>query len=285
MTTQFAVDGHMHFWRTSENPWYPQLTPFAEQVGRPELTQDFMPAEYQRAADGLEVAKFVHVSATTEQRAYLAETAWVDALADEHALDLVIVGSVEPALPPDRLVEDLETQAMSSRFRGIRVLSGLEPGSVAARTLLGWLERNGFVFDLVTQPAGMAGWLDALEQFPGLNVVLEHTGWPSAVDDEGRRSWRAAIEQCAARTSAPCKITGLGMATADLSVEVLRPWIEEAVDVFGWDRVIYGSNMPIETMAGSYAQWIETLGAVLSGASTEEREKFYGANAAAAYRL
>lgn len=284
-STQTAVDAHMHLWRTSENDWYPQLVPFAEQVGVPTLAADFMPAQYRAAATGLDVRKFVHVSATSQPRAYLAETAWVDEVADREGLDLVIIGSAEPTLAAAELLEDLETQAMSPRFRGVRVLGGLDADSPAARTLLGWLERNDHVFDLVTQPEAMTGWLDALAAHPDLRVVLEHTGWPSAVDPDGHESWRKAIAECAGRSNASCKISGLGMATADLSAGTLRPWIEDAVAAFGWDRVLFGSNMPIETMAGSYAEWIDTLADVLSGASDAERAKFYAGNAEAAYRL
>src|SRR5699024_8387126 len=103
-----------------------------------------------------QVEKFVHVSATTALRAYLDETRWVDALADREGLDLVIVGSVDPALDPAAIVADLEQQARSPRFRGIRVLSGLEPDSAAAATILEWLDRGGYVFDLVTGPEAMS---------------------------------------------------------------------------------------------------------------------------------
>ncbi|QDQ97507.1 amidohydrolase family protein [Tomitella fengzijianii] len=280
-----VIDAHMHQWSVTDNDWYTALQPFSEQVGTPSLYSDFLPADYRAAAGDLDVEKFVHVSATTAPRAYLDETRWVDALADREGLDLVIVGSVDPGLDADAIVADLEEQARSPRFRGIRVLTGLEPESPAAATVLDWLDRGGHVFDLVTQPESMQRWLDVLAGHPQLTVSLEHTGWPSATDAAGFDAWHAAIRACAARPGITCKVTGLGMATADLSIDLLRPWVETAIAEFGWDRVMFGSNMPIETMAGTYRQWIGALHALLAEASATERRHFYTDTAATTYRI
>lgn len=174
---------------------------------------------------------------------------------------------------------------MGHYFRGIRVLSGLDPESPAASTVLSWLERRGYVFDLVTQPAAMQRWLDVLTDYPQLPVALEHTGWPSTTDHAGFDAWRTAIQACARRPGIVCKITGLGMATADLSVDTLRPWLDTAIAEFGWDRVMFGSNMPIETMAGTYRQWIDTVRTVLAEASVSEQRRFYTDTAARTYQI
>ncbi len=280
-----VVDAHVHQWSITENEWYTALRPFAEQVGTPSLYADFLPADYRAAAGDLRVEQFVHVSATTAPRAYLDETRWVEALAEREDLDLVIVGSVDPGLDPAAIVADLEHQARSPRFRGIRVLTGLEPESDAAAAILSWLDRGGYVFDLVTQPEAMERWLDVLAGHPELSVALEHTGWPGATDADGFAEWRTAIRACARRPGIACKVTGLGMATADLSVRTLRPWIETAIDEFGWDRVMFGSNMPIETMAGTYGQWIDTVRTLLADASETEQHRFYTDTAERTYRI
>ncbi|NKY54298.1 amidohydrolase family protein [Nocardia vermiculata] len=280
-----VVDAHMHLWQVSENDWYTALRPFAEQAGVHDLYADFLPADYRAAAGGLPVEKFVHVSATTAARAYLDEARWVDELADRDGLELVMIGSVDPGLDRDALLADLEQQASRARFRGIRVLSGLEPESGAAATVLSWLQRHGYVFDLVTGPEDMHRWLDVLAEHPQLPVVLEHTGWPSTTDNDGFRAWQEAIRHCAERPGSTCKVTGLGMTTTDLSVDVLRPWVETAIAEFGWDRVMFGSNMPIETVAGSYRQWIDTLAVLLGEASAAEQQSFYTDTAVRTYRI
>lgn len=209
----------------------------------------------------------------------------MDALADEHGLSLVIVGSIDPEAPEAAMLADLDDQARSARFRGVRVFPGIALDHAAVPALLGWLERRGHVFDLVTGPSRMAEWAAVLERFPGLTVALEHTGSPESTGTEGFTAWRGALTAFAARTGAVCKVSGLGMATLDLSEKTLRPWVETAVDAFGWDRVLFGSNMPIETMAGPFSQWISTVDAVIGAAAADEQKRFYAVNAARTYRI
>lgn len=156
----------MHLWKVTENDWYPQLHPFAEQVASATLCSDFMPADYTVAATDLDVQGLVHVSATSEPQPYLEETQWVDQLANEHGLDLVTIGGVDPELSEREMLADLETQAANPRYRGVRIFPGTDPDLPAATVLLAWLEENDQVFDLVTQPKTMPAWAKKLARHP-----------------------------------------------------------------------------------------------------------------------
>ncbi|WP_110208733.1 amidohydrolase family protein [Nocardioides daejeonensis] len=277
-----TIDAHMHLINVTEHDWYPGLKVWGEALGVPGLYADFLLDDY-RAGDGRDVETFVHVSATTKPRAYLDETAWLDRLADEHALDLLIVATVDPTLDRAELLADLEAQAASPRLRGLRVLDGLEPGSPAADTVLRWLQERGLVFDLVTHPEQMAAWLHELNRHPELRVVLEHTGWPTGTDPEARTTWEQAMRAFATSTPYLCKLSGLGMTTMDLAEPALRPWLEFAIDQLGWERVAFGSNLPIETMAGTHRQLLAALESVVAGADAEAQAGFWAENAARAY--
>ena len=283
--SQYVVDAHVHLWNTSDHDWYPALHQMSEQLGKPELYDNFLVDDYRRAACDLPVRKLVHVSATTKPRAYLNETAWIDALADAHGLDLVIIGAVDPSLSEKEIVADLEQQARSPRFRGVRVLHDFEPDSAAAGVVLDWLQDRDLIFDLVTQPVQMWSWLETLRHYPELTVALEHTGWPAGTHTDARASWQHAITAFAEESWALCKVSGLGMTTMDLSEAALRPWVERAIETVGWDRVAFGSNIPIEHMAGRYGQLQRSLEAILSEASEGERARFYAGNAERVYRL
>ena len=280
-----VVDAHMHLWSVTENAWYPALSRLADQLDRQDLFQDFGVPDYAEAAGEFTVGGFVHVSATTAGRAYLGEQRWVETLAERAGLNLVTIGTVDPTLSSAEIVADLEEQAQSPRFRGVRVLYDFEPEGSAADTVLRWLDEGEYVFDLVTQPRGMAGWLAALKHYPDLTVVLEHCGWPHATEAADFAQWYEAIRACAEQTNALCKISGLGMVTGDLSEQALRPWVEGAIDVFGWERVSFGSNMPIEALGGSFRQLIESFGQIIGEASDADQKVFYAGNARHFYRL
>lgn len=278
------VDAHIHLWQVSQTDWYPGLEDFAENVGA-DLYRDFHIDDYRTAAGDFDVDKFVHVSAVTKPGSYIDETEWIDAHATDNDLDLVIIGTVNPTLDAAKIMTDLERQAASSRFRGIRVLSGLEPGSDAAKTILSWLQAHNLIFEVSSQPDRAAEWLKTLRRYPELDVVIEHTGWPAGTDPSSRSAWESAITSYATETDALCKISGLGMTTRDLSDAALRPWIEKAIDVFGWDRVAFGSNIPIEHMAGTYSQLQESLGAIIGAAAEHEQERFWATNAEGFYKI
>ncbi|WP_436702229.1 amidohydrolase family protein [Nocardioides sp. BYT-33-1] len=280
-----VVDSHMHLIDVTAHDWYPGLSVWAESLQKPELYRDFSLEGYRAAAGDLVVDAFVHVSATTKPGAHLSEATWLDEVAEAHDLDFAVIGTVDPAGSVAEIRAELEAQAASPRFRGVRVLYGFDPDSPAAETVLGWLDERDLVFDLVINPEAMAPWLRRLERFPDLSLVLEHTGWPSSVDAAGRAAWQEAVRRFATATSAPCKLSGLGMATLDVSEASLRPWLEFAIDQLGWERVMFGSNMPIETMGGSFAQLVASLRAVVGEASPADQARFWGENAAAAYRL
>ncbi|PYE19478.1 putative TIM-barrel fold metal-dependent hydrolase [Williamsia limnetica] len=279
-----VVDAHVHLWEVSRRDWYPGLEDFATSVGT-DLYRDFLIDDYRSAAGDFDVKKFVHVSAVTKPGSYLDETEWIDAYAGERDLDLVIIGSVDPTLAAGKLMTDLERQAASTRFRGVRVLYGLQPGSEAAKTVLSWLQAHNFIFEVSSQSDTAADWIEILRRYPELDVVVEHTGWPVGTDPFSRSTWEAAVSAYATETNALCKISGLGMTTRDLSAAVLRPWIEKAIDVFGWDRVAFGSNIPIEHMAGDYAQLQESLETIIGGAAEHEQVRFYSANAERVYKF
>ncbi|PBC43112.1 hypothetical protein CJ178_17335 [Rhodococcus sp. ACPA4] len=283
--TYDVVDAHVHLWSVTDNAWYPALQRMAGQLELPELYSDFLPANYLDAAGEFKVDAFVHVSATTAARTYLDEQSWVEELADRASLNMVTIGTIDPALPESEIIADLEHQARSDRFRGVRVLYDFHPDSTAAHTVLQWLNDRNYVFDLVTQPSGMSAWLKTLERYPDVVVVLEHCGWPSSTTNADRDQWEVAIRACAERTNALCKISGLGMATADISASALRPWVEGTIEVFGWERVAFGSNMPIETIAGSYGQLIESLRSIIGESSDQELQSFYSENARRYYKI
>ncbi|WP_094273160.1 hypothetical protein [Rhodococcus sp. OK302] len=82
------------------------------------------------------------------------------------------IGTIDPALSESEIIADLERQAQSDRFCGVRVLYDFHPDSTAARAVLQWLNDRNHIFDLVTQPPNMSEWLRTVEIYPDLAVVF-----------------------------------------------------------------------------------------------------------------
>ncbi|MFB8001225.1 amidohydrolase family protein [Nocardia sp. NPDC056000] len=285
MPTIPIVDAHLHLWHPTANDWYPQLREFGTAAGAPELANDFLLADYERAA-GVEIAGLVHISATTAPHAYLDEGRWIDAIAATAGQPVAIIGSADPALPETELLAHLDRQAQSPNFRGLRVFGGLHPNTPAAETIAAWLQDRDGVFDLVAHPHDMLDWIDFLAGYPQLRVVLEHLGLPQGTTEDDRAAWHNALSLAAKETQWLCKLSGLGMICPDLSWETLEYWLESSVQLWGWRRLMFGSNMPIDTMAGSFDNLLATVDHLVGTDATEqEAEFFYRANAFDTYRL
>lgn len=277
--TRKIVDAHMHLWHVSAHDWYPGLKQLID------MHRDYLPSHYRTDAGDEPVSALVHICAATKPRAYLEESRWVSQLFDQHRIEGALIGSVDPTLAAVDIVADLEQQASLEHFRGVRVLYDFAPNSTAANTVLSWLSENGKVLDLVAQPSTMDSWIRTLQRFPELKVVLEHAGWPEGTDQASFQAWRRGISRLATETGMDCKISGLGMVTMSQRAADLRPWVRACVESFGWDRVTFGSNFPIDGMAGSYPELMRSLREILAEASPAELERFFAGNAEHIYAL
>ena len=115
------------------------------------------------------------------------------------------------------------------------------------------LRDRNLVFELMTHPDQLRSAAEQLSPFADLTVVVEHTGWPRNDSDEERALWQDGIDALAGlRDNVVCKLSGLAMPLASMRVEILRPWLEYAIEAFGADRCMFASNFPVDSMAGSF---------------------------------
>ncbi|HEY2478609.1 MAG TPA: amidohydrolase family protein [Solirubrobacterales bacterium] len=285
------VDAHVHLWQPSARPWYPAMQDpeaakaFAALGDVTRMARDFLAPQLREETTAVELLGLVHVSATSAPRVHLEELPWVDGVLDEIGLPAATIGALEPDQSRAAMEADLEAQSQSPRFRGIRILTGLDPAGGSATDVCAALDERDLVFDLVVHPASAAGFAALLETWPDLHVVLEHAGWPTAVDADGLAEWRAGIDRLAALPNVDCKVSGLGMATHSLEAEALRPWIEGCLEAFGPGRCMFGGNFPVDGMYGDYATLLDSVLAAVAGLDDAQRRAFFVDNARRAYDL
>jgi L-fuconolactonase len=132
----------------------------------------------------------------------------------------------------------------------------------------------------------LASAVELVRRCPDVRFVLDHCGKPG-IRDKLMEPWRTHITALAALPNVWCKISGL-ITEADhenWTPAQLRPYIDHAIERFGFDRVMFGSDWPVSEQTHRYATWVEVVDRAVEDASEDERRRLFRDNAVAFYRL
>ena len=81
------------------------------------------------------------------------------------------------------------------------------------------------------------------------------------------------------------KISGLGMMDRLWTVESIRPWVLGSIEAFGVDRVVFGSNWPVDRMFSSYPDLINAYAEIIAGFTKDEQTRMFSRNAEKLFRI
>lgn len=273
-----TIDSHQHFWKftSAEYPWM-----------RPEwpIRRDFLPSDLApllRAA-GLDGCVAVQAQQT------VAEARWLLSLADAHPFIRGVVGWVD--LQSDRVEEQLAELARHARFVGVRHVVQDEPDDnfmlrPAFQRGIGKLQQFNLAYDILVFPKQLPAAIRLVANFPEQRFVLDHIAKPPIA--AGTLSpWREQLRELAAAPNVWCKVSGMVTEAEWLGwrADGFRPYLDVVFAAFGMERLMFGTDWPVCTLAGSYAQVHRLMDDYTSALTAEARAKFFGGNAADFYRL
>jgi L-fuconolactonase len=278
MSRGIRIDAHQHFWSIARGD-YGWLTP-AMGV----LYRDFGEQDLKPLLDRHGVAGTVLVQAAPTE----AETHYLLDIAERSDLVLGVVGWSD--LEAADAIERIERLAKRSKLKGLRpMLQDLPNDDWIVTTPIGAaLDRMaslGLVFDALVKPRHLRPLLDRLHQHPKLQVVIDHAAKPS-IGGDGFDTWRNDLAALAALPQVYCKLSGLFTeAPAGAVTKDLRPYADAVLECFGPERVIWGSDWPVLTLAATYDEWVSTTNQLLGSLSDVQWAGVLGDNAMRVYRL
>lgn len=293
------VDAHHHLWdlQACRYPWL-MARGVKRFFGDPTpIQRNYLVNDLLVDAEGLPLQASVHVQVGVAPGDELAETAWLQDQADGggQGFPHAIVASVD--LTSDRLDTQLDQQQAFRNVRGIRQIVGRAPGEDALtgsgkllkdprwREGLAVLAARDLSFDLQVVPAQLKPVAELLARVPGLAVALCHAGSPWERDASGFVRWQQGIRAIAAVPGVCCKLSGLGMFDPQWSAASARPVFEHVLEVFGAERVMLGSNFPVDRLYGSYRRVWEAWAQLAEPLDTAAREALFSGTARRFYRL
>lgn len=288
------VDTHIHFWARPHPKlrwdWLePGAPPHPDLGDTPYLTElkTYGPLEFGRDIEGTGVTKAVHIQAAIGTQDPVDETAWLQGLGEATGWPTAIIG--DASLQDLDVAKVLDRHAAHERFRGVRDF-GRGDYLVDPQFHIGYslLEEHNLVFDLDVEWPNMEKAAILAGKFPGIPVVVDHTGFPKDRTAEYFHQWRRALMGFAPLEHVMIKISGLGMGDQIFgrvwSLETIRPWVEESIEIFGVSRSFFGTNFPVDRMYSNYATLIDAYREIVSQFSASEQhallhenaERFYG---------
>ena len=274
-----CIDAHHHLWRYSPAAYGWINDSMAG------LRQDFLPSDLQLEINDQRVDATIAVQA----RQTLQETRWLLELAKGNAFIAGVVGWA-PIVSPD-FPELLDALAAETKLKGLRhVLQDESDDSYALREEfqrgMNALTGTGLVYDILIYERQLPAAVQLVDRNPNQMFVLDHLAKPKIASRE-ISPWRENLRELARRPNVTCKISG--MATEAIwgswTLGDLEPYLEIALECFGSERLLTGSDWPVCMLATSYQRWWETLRQWLSKLSDFEQGNIMGSNAARVYRL
>ncbi len=275
------IDAHQHYWQRSKPFDYGWLdNPQLSKISGDYLPQDLAPLIQQV---GVQNTIFVQTQHN------LAENRWVLSLCDSHPFIIGMVGWVDLSSPEceDQLAEFIE----HPKFVGLRHVTHDEPDDdfiVRPEVIRGLkvLEKHRVPFDLLFYVKHLKHAITLAKELPDLPMVIDHLAKPR-IKDQAFDDWLPTFRQAAKFPNLFCKLSGM-VTEADWDhwqPSDVRPYVQHALELFGPDRCMYGSDWPVCELAASYEQVFHALTEAIGGLSETEQAQILGETATRCYGL
>ena len=261
-------------------------------------SQLYLLNDYLGESRKFHVLRAVHVQAGATGQNALAEAAWLQKIATtpgSGGLPTGIVVNVD--LMDSEFEVQLEAMSIYKNVRGIHqplnILGRPDLFSARSNCLVNprWVERfamlepYGLSFDLQIDPCQLHDAACLAQRYPSTLFILNHAGLLHDRSPSGMTQWRDGLRRFASCDNARIKVSGFGLMDNRWTVECIRPIVQDIIDRFGFERVMFASHFPAERLCCSYDDVWTSYSAVTSHISALNRNRLFRTNAMSVYRL
>ena len=278
------VDSHVHLWDPDkvEIPWLSNVPPI-------NVKRDL--DDYAQATSGLDVQGLVYLQVEVAPPYALLEARDLVNLerSDKRVMGVVPWAPLEYGDKVRYFLEEIA--AIGPEIKGIRRIVQDEPDPefcLHPRYIEGTraLPDFGLTADLCCNFRQLGPTVELVRQCPNTQFILDHIAKPNIRGGE-MEPWASQMRDLASLPNVMCKISGVATEANHDSwtIDEIRPYVMHALEVFGEDRVVFGSDWPVCTLATPYRRWVETLESLTADWSDSAKAKLWRQNAIRFYRL
>ncbi len=282
------IETHQHLWDVKKFtlPWHA-----TEDV--PSLRRSYVMSDYLEATKGLNVFKTVYMEVDVAPEQQQAEVDYVTDLCQrgDNPMKAAVV-SGRPGTPgfepyARKLAQNKYIKGIRQVLHGASTPAGfcLQPKFVESVQLLGEL---GLSFDLCLRSGEVLDVVKLVDQCPKTRFIIDHCGNMSvtSTDAAARSKWQEGMKQMAARKNTVCKISGIIVtANKDWKAADLAANINDTMNTFGEDRIVFAGDWPVCTLKASFAQWVGALKEIVKDRPVAFQKKLFHDNAAKFYGI
>jgi L-fuconolactonase len=273
------IDSHQHFWKY--NPVRDQwITDEMAALKRDFLPEDLLPELRANQMDGS-----VAVQADQSE----AETQFLLELAKQNSFISGVVGWID--LRADNVAERLAAFSQNKKLRGFRHIVQaefddrfmLQPHFLRG---IGCLGEFGLTYDILIYPRQLPGAIELVARYPNQAFVIDHIAKPE-IKAKRTRPWAQQMREIARNPNVYCKVSAL-LTEADWKnwqTDDFKPYLDTVFEVFGSDRIMFGSDWPVCLLAGSYSQVVQLIADYTKNLSPSDKQKIFGLNAVRFYGI
>jgi len=271
------IDAHHHVWTLARGD-YAWLTPNAGPLYRDHEAAELRPLLAEARIDATILVQAAETDAETQHMLDCARrydwiagvVGWTDCAAPDSPARIAALAA-EPKLVGLRPM----LQDMAERDWILR--PDVTRGVVA-------LAETGLVFDALIRPDQIPVIAHLADRHPDLVIVIDHAAKPAIGGDISH--WAASMRDLARRGNVHVKFSGLlTEAPAGADADILRPVADTLLAAFGAQRLLWGSDWPVLTLAADYARWLVTSDMLLSSLDNAAKAAVFGGNAASLYGI
>jgi len=272
------IDAHHHVWSLARGD-YDWITP-----SLPTLNRDFSLADLAplREQAGVTATVLVQAAPTLAETKYLLDVATRSGGVVKGVVGWVDLGAAD-AIPT------LSHLARNPLLKGVRpMLQDLPDATWILRTEVGRtlaaLPRLGLRFDALVRPAQLPALLSMLDRHPDLAVVVDHGAKPD-IASGAWEPWARLMRAVADNPRVRCKLSGLVTEAGNgWTIDALRRYVDLLAEIFGPQRLMWGSDWPVVNLTATYQSWYAATVALTAAWSSDDKaalmagtaRRFYG---------
>ena len=273
------VDAHHHLWEYNHRD-YVWMSGEMTSLRRNFLVPELEVVMREAGVDGTVVV---------QARQSTQETDWLLGLAERNPFILGVVGWV-PLCAPE-VARELDRLALRPQLKAVRHVLHDEPDDLYMlrddfNRGVALLKDRHLVYDILIFERHLSQTIELVDRHPRQIFVVDHIAKPR-IKEGALSPWRENLRELARRKNVYCKVSGMATEAdwKNWNAGQLKPYFDVVLSAFGADRLMFGSDWPVLTLAGDYNRWVNTFRSFITELSPDEQERICGRTAKNVYSL